>query len=357
MALAASLNPCCVLTASPVLGNATLADLAAFKKRGGEVYPFFFLPQATPSGISLVLSQETYFPTNWFQASNDSWESFEPLFSEVQEPSVAVPAEPAPEEAAPAEEEQPEEEEVETVFVEDEEEYEDYYIDDYEDDSVYYDDLDRELFEEAEQWERSHHLYNRKKDKVAVRSKQSEKKEKISKRFVNASRYAAELARRQALQEHFAEQQAAAREARAIAQAKAASLAPGTPASVRPRKAKPSQSNNRNNRVVADIGLTLAQITELQSRELTPEDYELLLILDASLPKKTLSKSLIDTFKTITLTSDSDDVCCVCMCSYAAGEVLKELPCGHRFHSGCIETWLSTASTNCPVDGLSLKQD
>mmetsp|Transcript_50950 Transcript_50950/g.81324 ORF Transcript_50950/g.81324 Transcript_50950/m.81324 type:complete len:142 (+) Transcript_50950:29-454(+) len=40
--------------------------------------------------------------------------------------------------------------------------------------------------------------------------------------------------------------------------------------------------------------------------------------------------------------------CTICQEAFAIGDILKELPCQHRFHQGCIEKWLEV-STNCPV--------
>jgi len=40
--------------------------------------------------------------------------------------------------------------------------------------------------------------------------------------------------------------------------------------------------------------------------------------------------------------------CCVCMCDYEESDMLKKLPCGHYFHSDCIEKWLK-GHTACPV--------
>lgn len=42
------------------------------------------------------------------------------------------------------------------------------------------------------------------------------------------------------------------------------------------------------------------------------------------------------------------ELCCICMCDYAAGEDLRRLRCGHLFHCRCIKDWVSRASV-CPV--------
>eukprot|EP00434_Breviolum_minutum_P005849 symbB.v1.2.005155.t4/scaffold297.1/size245286/8 len=40
--------------------------------------------------------------------------------------------------------------------------------------------------------------------------------------------------------------------------------------------------------------------------------------------------------------------CTICQETFAKRDVLKELPCQHRFHQGCIEKWLEM-SEHCPV--------
>ena len=40
--------------------------------------------------------------------------------------------------------------------------------------------------------------------------------------------------------------------------------------------------------------------------------------------------------------------CVICLDDFVVGNVLKELPCSHCFHSVCIAKWLAERST-CPV--------
>ncbi|EPS27963.1 hypothetical protein PDE_02908 [Penicillium oxalicum 114-2] len=41
--------------------------------------------------------------------------------------------------------------------------------------------------------------------------------------------------------------------------------------------------------------------------------------------------------------------CVVCASSFDAGACVRELPCGHMFHQGCIDQWLLTRSHECPL--------
>lgn len=46
--------------------------------------------------------------------------------------------------------------------------------------------------------------------------------------------------------------------------------------------------------------------------------------------------------------SATDGTCCVCLCDYEDGDNGKKLPCGHKFHAGCIDEWFQISSA-CPV--------
>ena len=96
-------------------------------------------------------------------------------------------------------------------------------------------------------------------------------------------------------------------------------------------------------------------LIELQNREITPEDYDLLVQLDCSVKPKTLSEAQIDSLKSDTVTCTLDDTCSICIEDYTPGEVRKFLPCGHYFHGQCIKTWLSWTSNRCPIDGKEVR--
>lgn len=94
----------------------------------------------------------------------------------------------------------------------------------------------------------------------------------------------------------------------------------------------------------------------LQHRDLTPEDYELLLRLDEQVAPKTVSSTTIKNFKTETIDETSAGaLCAICMEVYEIGQTRKFLPCNHEFHSSCIEMWLTNSSVNCPIDNLPVE--
>ena len=102
----------------------------------------------------------------------------------------------------------------------------------------------------------------------------------------------------------------------------------------------------------------LQSVIDLQHRELTPEDYELLLLLDKSVAPKTVSSNVLGNIQSLTverLGLSLSEVCSVCMEQYKRHELVKKLSiCGHVFHSSCIDQWLLYCSQNCPLDGLCI---
>ncbi|KAJ1554027.1 hypothetical protein HK096_005297, partial [Nowakowskiella sp. JEL0078] len=50
-----------------------------------------------------------------------------------------------------------------------------------------------------------------------------------------------------------------------------------------------------------------------------------------------------------TISAIGADTCAVCMEDYLDGDMLRELPCKHLFHSTCIDKWLTSRSVQCPL--------
>jgi len=49
-------------------------------------------------------------------------------------------------------------------------------------------------------------------------------------------------------------------------------------------------------------------------------------------------------------TDDNKDMCAICLMDYTEEEMLRELPCGHRFHVQCVDQWFrSSNSLSCPM--------
>ncbi|KAK3728675.1 hypothetical protein RRG08_041859 [Elysia crispata] len=113
--------------------------------------------------------------------------------------------------------------------------------------------------------------------------------------------------------------------------------------------------NNTPNHLDFDLASFLIS---LQHREMTPEDYDMLLRLDDTVKPKTVSMNVLETLKTDIVgpgdvgKDDEIVLCAICMDPYISGDKRKFLPCGHDFHASCVDTWLKNSSMNCPLDGL-----
>lgn len=44
-----------------------------------------------------------------------------------------------------------------------------------------------------------------------------------------------------------------------------------------------------------------------------------------------------------------DNTCCICLAPYKQGEGKRTLGCEHSFHKKCIDKWLTTSKTECPI--------
>jgi len=98
-------------------------------------------------------------------------------------------------------------------------------------------------------------------------------------------------------------------------------------------------------------GISLQQLLDICNRDLTPEDYELLLRLDEMVEKKTVKQETLSSLSETSVDSESQcsELCTVCMCNYGMGEKIKTLPCKHFFHVDCIVPYLSSYGQSCPV--------
>jgi len=98
-------------------------------------------------------------------------------------------------------------------------------------------------------------------------------------------------------------------------------------------------------------GISLQQMLDMLNRDLTPEDYELLLRLDEAVEKKTVKQETLTTLAERKIEDEGllSEICTVCMFNYEMGDNVKELPCKHFFHVDCIVPYLSSYGQACPV--------
>ncbi|XP_008783393.2 receptor homology region, transmembrane domain- and RING domain-containing protein 1-like isoform X2 [Phoenix dactylifera] len=67
-----------------------------------------------------------------------------------------------------------------------------------------------------------------------------------------------------------------------------------------------------------------------------------------------MSSQLVKAMPSLIFTSVLEDnctssTCAICLEDYRVGEKLRILPCRHKFHAFCVDSWLTTWRTFCPV--------
>jgi len=120
---------------------------------------------------------------------------------------------------------------------------------------------------------------------------------------------------------------------------------------------------------------TFQRLVALQHREITPEDYEVLQVLDekegllGGVAPKTLTREALDGLLPHWIVPDALAVeghassdctscgalsreaqCSICFDLFEGGQTARTLPCGHHFHTACIDPWLTHSSNKCPMD-------
>lgn len=106
---------------------------------------------------------------------------------------------------------------------------------------------------------------------------------------------------------------------------------------------------------------------DLQNRELTENDYDLLLQLDNSHHSSLMIGSpssnsgvppfVLNSFHTEPLDNDSPLLisgasCQICSNSFQRGDWVRRIPCKHKFHRQCTDDWFCNEGHNtCPIDG------
>eukprot|EP00931_Biecheleriopsis_adriatica_P088924 TRINITY_DN63146_c0_g1_i1.p1 TRINITY_DN63146_c0_g1~~TRINITY_DN63146_c0_g1_i1.p1 ORF type:complete len:297 (-),score=43.34 TRINITY_DN63146_c0_g1_i1:52-870(-) len=99
-------------------------------------------------------------------------------------------------------------------------------------------------------------------------------------------------------------------------------------------------------------GLTHREVYNLLTRDITPEDYDMLLRLDEALPKAAPDADRAERLGALPSVASSDfmgGACSVCLTAFEKHDEVVALPCEHHFHNSCISRWLSEYRQSCPL--------
>lgn len=102
---------------------------------------------------------------------------------------------------------------------------------------------------------------------------------------------------------------------------------------------------------VLPCGLTRHQVRSLETREITPEDHDLLLALDQALAKKGVLRSDQLSKALLISTVSRRAACSICLEMVEPWQRAAKLrSCGHgAFHRKCLAKWLTDGRDSCPL--------
>lgn len=96
-------------------------------------------------------------------------------------------------------------------------------------------------------------------------------------------------------------------------------------------------------------GLLPSQVSELLDRDITPDDYEMLLQLDEVLERPTASKATVESLSLVDSEAFLGKSCAVCLLAFEQEDGVATLQCKHLFHHHCISKWLLERCRFCPL--------
>jgi hypothetical protein len=68
------------------------------------------------------------------------------------------------------------------------------------------------------------------------------------------------------------------------------------------------------------------------------------------------TKASIESMPSVVIGECEDGECVICLDEWLEGEVVKEMPCKHKFHGNCVEKWLKLHGS-CPVCRYKMPAD
>lgn len=118
-----------------------------------------------------------------------------------------------------------------------------------------------------------------------------------------------------------------------------------------------SSSAARAGQQVLVCGLFEHEVCDLLYRDITPEDYDLLLRLDERVAKKTAPADALARLQAVPLAERRHGTCGVCLAAFGENdEDVVSVPCPaeHEFHRECVSKWLLQCKNTCPLDHTEL---
>jgi len=122
---------------------------------------------------------------------------------------------------------------------------------------------------------------------------------------------------------------------------------PGASMLVAPAAAAPSHCTE----VRLPCGLMPSQVSELLDRDITPDDYEMLLQLDETVERPTVSQEGVKRLPLAREEAFAGENCAVCLLAFEPSDAVNILACRHLFHQDCIAKWLTERCRSCPLCG------
>lgn len=102
-----------------------------------------------------------------------------------------------------------------------------------------------------------------------------------------------------------------------------------------------------------------ALVNDLMRREITEDDYDLLLQMERN-EQEEFSQLTEDDLSCLPLERVREGgqllsigvQCRICLRGFSVGQTVRKLPCRHKFHKDCVDSWLLHSHSTCPIDGL-----
>ncbi|KAI1312619.1 E3 ubiquitin-protein ligase znrf3 [Mortierella claussenii] len=69
------------------------------------------------------------------------------------------------------------------------------------------------------------------------------------------------------------------------------------------------------------------------------------------------SHALPETTEVVLIEIEREETCSICLSEYVLDDRIRLLPCGHEYHTECVDVWLCRKSTHCPLCKYDLLND